>query len=60
MKDMHEQMMGQMRKLVAAKMGDQQINCPMMQMMVDQTGPNTQAKTRTPAAPAEHDHATHQ
>ncbi len=60
MKDMHEQMMAQMQKMMGAKMGDRQMNCPMMRMMADKTGPTTQAKTVTAAAPAEHDHAAQQ
>ena len=33
MMDMHEQMMGQMKAMMGDKMGEQMMNCPMMEMM---------------------------
>lgn len=56
MKDMHEQMMGHMQKMMGGKMGDQPMSCPMMQMMKDQTGPTTLPKAGASAAPAEQHH----
>lgn len=56
MKDMHEQMMGHMQKMMGGKMGDQPMNCPMMQMMKDQKGPTTPPKADGASTS---DHAAH-
>ncbi len=53
MKDMHEQMMGKMQKMMGDKMGDKPMNCPMMKMMKTMhspTEPTTQPETGTPDA----------
>ena len=48
MKDMHEQMMGKMQTMMGGKMGDKQMNCPMMNMMGG--GATTQPAQDKPAA----------
>lgn len=53
MMDMHEQMMGQMQKMMGGKMGEQMMNCPMMTMTSATTQP-AQDKLATPE-----DHAAH-
>lgn len=48
MKDMHEQMMGKMQKMMGGKMGDQQMICPMMNMMSGSTTQPAQDKSADP------------
>jgi hypothetical protein len=54
MMDMHEQMMGKMRKVMG---GNKEMSCPMMNMMRGHMGPTTQPHVD---APAGHDHEAHQ
>lgn len=56
MKEMHEQMMGQMQKMKGDKMGGPPMSCPMMEMMKNHTGETTQPKADGTSTS---DHADH-
>ena len=51
MMDMHEQMMGQMQTMMGGKMGDQMMNCPMMNMMGASTTQPAHDMKNMPAVP---------
>lgn len=54
MKEMHEQMMGKMQKMMGGKMGDQRTSCPMMNMMGGSTTQPAQDKLADPKSHEAH------